>query len=162
MGCCYDKDSGKPVDPSKGASKQAVANVEVGTKPADPTTVNQPSKAEQPAATSEDILITSQSSQAASAPVPNVDPKPSELADNNTKVMSQLGPYIVEVEVGKEYFYCTCGRSTNQPFCTGDHKNTPFTPLKYVPELAGPVYFCGCRATKKEVTCDGSHQYLKW
>jgi CDGSH-type Zn-finger protein len=31
-------------------------------------------------------------------------------------------PISVEVEAGKSYFWCACGRSATQPFCDGAHK----------------------------------------
>ena len=37
-------------------------------------------------------------------------------------------PVAVEVEEGKMYWWCTCGRSGNQPFCDGSHKDTDFIP----------------------------------
>jgi CDGSH-type Zn-finger protein len=33
-------------------------------------------------------------------------------------VVAQYGPYAVEVEKGKTYYWCRCGLSKNQPFCT--------------------------------------------
>lgn len=35
----------------------------------------------------------------------------------------QKGPFAVEVEQGKSYFWCACGRSANQPVCYGTHKS---------------------------------------
>lgn len=66
-------------------------------------------------------------------------------------------PIPVDVEEGKNYFWCACGRSTNQPFCDGSHKDTEFTPVKYVAEATRRVFFCGCKATDKQPLCDGSH-----
>jgi CDGSH-type Zn-finger protein len=37
-------------------------------------------------------------------------------------------PIAVEVEEGKIYWWCACGRSKNQPFCDGSHKGTEFVP----------------------------------
>ena len=39
-------------------------------------------------------------------------------------VVAQKAPYMVEVEEGKTYFWCSCGQSDNQPFCDGSHKGT--------------------------------------
>ena len=36
-------------------------------------------------------------------------------------VIAQKAPFPVEVEEGKTYFWCACGRSKNQPFCDGSH-----------------------------------------
>ena len=41
----------------------------------------------------------------------------------------------IQLEVGKEYYYCTCGLSKNQPFCDGSHKCTPYTPMKFKAEI---------------------------
>jgi len=34
-------------------------------------------------------------------------------------------PIPVEVEAGKSYWWCACGRSKTQPFCDGSHKRLP-------------------------------------
>ena len=31
-------------------------------------------------------------------------------------------PFAVEVEEGRDYWWCACGLSKNQPFCDGSHK----------------------------------------
>ncbi|WP_317057086.1 CDGSH iron-sulfur domain-containing protein [Roseovarius rhodophyticola] len=74
--------------------------------------------------------------------------------------IAQKSPYPVDVEAGKNYFWCACGKSSNQPFCDGSHKDTDFTPLKYTAEKDGKVFFCGCKATGKSPMCDGSHSKL--
>ena len=33
-------------------------------------------------------------------------------------------PIGVELEAGKTYAWCSCGKSTNQPFCDGSHKGS--------------------------------------
>jgi CDGSH-type Zn-finger protein len=66
-------------------------------------------------------------------------------------------PFAVEVEAGKNYFWCSCGKSASQPFCDGSHSETPFTPIKYEAEASKTVYFCGCKASKNAPLCDGSH-----
>ena len=30
----------------------------------------------------------------------------------------------IEVEQGKSYYWCSCGKSSKQPFCDGSHKGT--------------------------------------
>ncbi len=67
-------------------------------------------------------------------------------------------PYLVEVEYGKDYYWCSCGLSKNQPFCDGSHKTTSFSPVKYQAAKSEKVYFCGCKETKNPPLCDGSHK----
>ncbi len=46
-------------------------------------------------------------------------------------VCAQKFPYALELEAG-DYYWCACGRSANQPFCDGSHKETSFTGVKLV------------------------------
>lgn len=66
-------------------------------------------------------------------------------------------PYAVDVEEGKTYYWCSCGKSARQPFCDSSHKGTDFMPLKYAASKSAKVFFCGCKATGKAPLCDGSH-----
>lgn len=69
-------------------------------------------------------------------------------------------PYAVDVEAGKKYFWCSCGKSATQPFCDGSHQGSEFTPLPYTAEKDATVYFCGCKHSAKAPLCDGSHSKL--
>lgn len=69
----------------------------------------------------------------------------------------QMSPYMVEVEEGKRYFWCSCGKSKNQPFCDGSHAGTSFEPVAFVAETTGTVTLCGCKKTDDGPYCDGSH-----
>ena len=75
-------------------------------------------------------------------------------------VIAQRSPYGVDVEQGKTYAWCACGRSANQPFCDGSHKGGPFTPVVFKADKAGTLFFCGCKRTKTRPLCDGSHKSL--
>ncbi len=72
-------------------------------------------------------------------------------------VIAQSSPYDVEVEEGKTYVWCSCGRSATQPFCDGSHEGTGLSPLPFKAEKAETVFFCGCKKTKNQPLCDGSH-----
>ena len=37
-------------------------------------------------------------------------------------------PIAIEVEQGKSYYWCSCGKSSKQPFCDGSHKGSEFNP----------------------------------
>lgn len=78
----------------------------------------------------------------------------------STPDVPQKSPYPVEVEAGRKYFWCACGKSARQPFCDGSHEGTDFTPLKYEASEAKTLYFCGCKATAGAPLCDGSHNKL--
>ncbi|MCE2523404.1 MAG: CDGSH iron-sulfur domain-containing protein [Rhodobacteraceae bacterium] len=75
-------------------------------------------------------------------------------------LIAQKSPYSADVEAGKNYFWCACGRSANQPFCDGSHKVTQFVPVKYTAEKDGRVFFCGCKRSSQAPICDGSHKGL--
>ncbi|MEZ5920379.1 MAG: CDGSH iron-sulfur domain-containing protein [Parvularculaceae bacterium] len=72
--------------------------------------------------------------------------------------IAQRAPIAVDVEEGKAYFWCACGRSKTQPFCDGSHKGTEFTPVKYSADASKRVFFCCCKHTKDQPFCDGSHK----
>lgn len=72
----------------------------------------------------------------------------------------QKTPYGVEVEAGKNYFWCACGKSAKQPFCDGSHNGTDFTPIKFEATESKKVFFCGCKHTAGQPLCDGSHNKL--
>lgn len=69
----------------------------------------------------------------------------------------QNSPYATEVEEGKDYYWCSCGRSKNQPFCDGSHQGTTFEPVAFKAEKTETVYLCGCKKTGTAPFCDGSH-----
>jgi CDGSH-type Zn-finger protein len=58
------------------------------------------------------------------------------------------------------YWWCACGRSKNQPFCDGSHKDTSFTPKKVVIDKTQLVSWCMCRHSEKEHICDNKHREL--
>ena len=74
--------------------------------------------------------------------------------------IAATSPFAVEVEAGKDYWWCACGKSKSQPFCDGSHKGSEFTPLKYTAEASKTLYFCACKQTKNAPLCDGSHTSL--
>ena len=66
-------------------------------------------------------------------------------------------PIAVDVEEGKNYLWCSCGQSKNQPFCDMSHRGTEFKPIKFTAEENKTVYFCHCKQTNNQPFCDGSH-----
>lgn len=75
-------------------------------------------------------------------------------------VPAQLGPYMVELEEGRRYAWCRCGRSARQPFCDGSHKDTGIEPLIFTAARTESANLCGCKDTGDPPFCDGSHNLL--
>jgi CDGSH iron-sulfur domain-containing protein 3 len=75
-------------------------------------------------------------------------------------IIAQKAPYAVEVESGKTYYWCSCGRSEKQPFCDGAHKETGMQPLAFTAEKTETVYLCGCKQSANTPFCDGKHKEL--
>lgn len=70
-------------------------------------------------------------------------------------------PFVMDMKPG-EYYWCSCGESTNQPFCDGAHevKKTGMTPMRVVIDTPKKVAWCGCKASGKKPFCDGTHTKL--
>lgn len=75
-------------------------------------------------------------------------------------IIAKKGPYAVELEEGKTYYWCACGKSASQPFCDGSHKGSDITPKAFTAEKTGTAYLCGCKHTKNIPYCDGTHHSL--
>lgn len=75
-------------------------------------------------------------------------------------VIAKKGPFPVELEAGKAYWWCTCGKSATQPFCDGAHKGTDFTPMKVEVDETRKYGLCGCKHSKNGAFCDGGHRDL--
>jgi CDGSH-type Zn-finger protein len=79
---------------------------------------------------------------------------------SDAPIIAQKAPFAVDVEAGKTYFWCACGKSSKQPFCDGSHKGSAFVPVKHTAEKDGKAFFCGCKQSAKAPLCDGAHKAL--
>ena len=79
------------------------------------------------------------------------------MSESNTPV---INPIVFDVEKGKDYWWCACGKSKTQPFCDGSHHGSGFTPQKYTAARNERVWFCLCKKTKNAPLCDGTHNKL--
>jgi len=79
--------------------------------------------------------------------------------DSNKPVVVQKHSLKMVMESGI-YFWCACGRSSNQPFCDGSHRGTSFKPQKVVVEEKQLVKWCMCRHSAEGALCDNKHREL--
>ena len=79
------------------------------------------------------------------------------MADD--RPIPQRMPIVGMAEAG-EYHWCACGRSRNQPFCDGSHKNSNYLPMRVVVQADRKVAWCACKRTGTPPFCDGSHAKL--
>lgn len=75
-------------------------------------------------------------------------------------IVADNKPKGVQLEKGKDYFWCACGRSKNQPFCDGSHRGTDITPKKFTADEDGEAWLCQCKGTGNAPFCDGTHKGL--
>lgn len=76
-------------------------------------------------------------------------------------IIAQKKSYQVELEAGKKYLFCTCGKSNEQPFCDKQsHKDTNMKPTVFSVEKDGSYHLCGCKHSEKQPFCDGTHKSL--
>jgi len=85
--------------------------------------------------------------------------------DNKLKKMDKpkiagKAPLSVELEAGKNYAWCSCGLSQNQPLCDGSHKGTDFSPKVFKAEESKTAWLCTCKQTANPGFCDGTHKNL--
>ncbi|MFL2538409.1 MAG: CDGSH iron-sulfur domain-containing protein [Candidatus Rariloculaceae bacterium] len=68
-------------------------------------------------------------------------------------------PFMVDIDAGT-FYWCTCGKSDNQPFCDGSHKGTEFKPQAFTIKKKRRVALCNCKHTENSPFCDGTHKRL--
>jgi len=71
----------------------------------------------------------------------------------------QKAPYVQDAEPRK-YAWCSCGQSSNQPFCDGSHKGSSFTPVVVEITEEKKVAWCGCKKSANQPFCDGTHSKI--
>lgn len=78
---------------------------------------------------------------------------------NNGQVAGK-SPQMEQLEEGKTYAWCACGKSEKQPWCNGAHMGSEFAPNVFKAEESKTAAMCMCRQTKNPPYCDGSHMSL--
>ena len=74
-------------------------------------------------------------------------------------VIADRKPAVLELEPGT-YWWCSCGKSKNQPFCDGSHAGSEFSPMELVIDEKKKVALCQCKHASKAPLCDGTHNRL--
>lgn len=73
-------------------------------------------------------------------------------------VVANNKPAKVTLSKDAEYYFCSCGRSSNQPFCDGSHAGTDFKPKSFIAAESGDAYLCQCKHSANLPFCDGTHK----
>ncbi len=68
-------------------------------------------------------------------------------------------PAVLNLDPG-QYFWCACGKSSNQPFCDGSHRGSEFVPVLFKMAEKRDVFLCQCKHTNNPPFCDGTHKEL--
>jgi len=82
------------------------------------------------------------------------------MTDKGVPLIAAKAPAMAELEAGKDYFWCACGRSKKQPFCDGSHAGTGLSPVKFTADKTGKAALCQCKGTGNRPFCDGTHTQL--
>ena len=73
-------------------------------------------------------------------------------------VVAGKAPIAADVEAGKTYWWCSCGRSTKQPFCDGSHKGSEFKPEMFDATKTVKLWLCACKLSANAPLCDGAQK----
>jgi CDGSH-type Zn-finger protein len=68
-------------------------------------------------------------------------------------------PVVLDLEPDT-YYWCSCGKTKNQPFCDGSHEGTEYLTIEFVITEKKQVALCNCQHTKNAPYCDGVHENL--
>ena len=79
---------------------------------------------------------------------------------SNEALIASRMPFVVEVEKGRSYRWCACGRSRSQPWCDGSHQGSGVEPLEFTAKYSERVWLCGCKRSRHAPFCDGRHNKL--
>jgi CDGSH-type Zn-finger protein len=66
-------------------------------------------------------------------------------------------PQMTDLEEGKTYAWCACGKSDKQPWCNGAHSGSSMAPAVFKSDETKLAAMCMCKQTKNPPYCDGSH-----
>ena len=70
----------------------------------------------------------------------------------------EKSPILIDETPGIKH-YCTCGESSNKPYCDGSHsaKAPEKSPKEFMVEEGRRFAICDCGKTGNSPMCDGTH-----
>jgi len=74
-------------------------------------------------------------------------------------LLSDQHPIVLDL-APDTYYWCSCGKTKNQPFCDGSHEGTNFLPIEFTITEKKQVTLCNCQRTNDGPYCDGSHENI--
>lgn len=74
----------------------------------------------------------------------------------NLACPAQSPSYKLQVQEGRRYLLCMCGRSRKRPLCDGAHAGSGTLPFFYTASGTGEVQVCGCNQTTTKPLCDAN------
>ena len=77
-------------------------------------------------------------------------------AGNDRPAMPQRGPYVVQVQAGRNYRWCGCGLSRTQPWCDNSHSKTCAGPITFTAPITAEYHMCGCKQSENKPYCFGT------
>jgi len=81
---------------------------------------------------------------------------PSLEPGENAPLVLQQGPYVVQVEAGVDYRWCSCGMTNTEPWCDDSHVGTDFEPIEFTAPISGEYHMCGCKESENAPYCFGT------
>ena len=75
----------------------------------------------------------------------------------NDAVVFNNKPKGVELEEGKKYLMCSCGKAEGGVFCDGSHKGTSCKPKSITVDKTKQYHICMCKGSNNFPFCDGTH-----
>ena len=84
------------------------------------------------------------------------------MTDNNSAadpIIASKMPAVLKLEPG-EYWWCSCGKSSKQPFCDGSHQGSSFQPKQVMIDEEKSIALCNCKHSGNGAFCDGAHSKL--
>jgi uncharacterized Fe-S cluster protein YjdI/CDGSH-type Zn-finger protein len=83
-----------------------------------------------------------------------------QLTLSPESIVAGSTPLVLELEEGKTYAWCACGRSKNQPWCDGSHSITSIKPVVFKSSGTAKKAMCMCKQSSTQPFCDGTHNKL--